>query len=139
MHCIKSTIFEVFLVCIFTLLWLNMKIYFVNFLLYYFDIFIFICGWHDLCNFLFFSYCFKILQILILFTFLSKISSSLLTLIELKRPLNLKKRKTLWPFFMDEVQLSQGYRATTWRQFTLDSLFLPYYSSSFHQKLRAFN
>ena len=28
------------------------------------------------------------------------------------------QEKTLWPFFMDEVQLPQGYRATTRRQFT---------------------
>ena len=56
----------------------------------------------------FFSHCFKILEIFV-FTRLSKISSSLLTLIELKRPLNLKKSKTLWPFFIDRVQLSQGH------------------------------
>ena len=32
---------------------------------------------------------------------------------------NLKlKRKTLWPLFVDGVQLSQGYRANTKRQFT---------------------
>ena len=27
-------------------------------------------------------------------------------------------KKTLWPLFMDGVQLPQGYRATTRRQFT---------------------
>ena len=30
-------------------------------------------------------------------------------------------RKTLWPLFMDGVQLSQSYRATTRRQFTRSS------------------
>ena len=29
-----------------------------------------------------------------------------------------EKLKTLWPLFMDGVQLSQGYRATKRRQFT---------------------
>ena len=27
-------------------------------------------------------------------------------------------KKALWPRFMDGVQLSQGYRTTSWRQFT---------------------
>ena len=109
-----------FLVCILPLFRLNMEIYFVNVLLYillwYFHIYL----WMTLSLQVFFFFvhkCFKILQILIMFTFLSKVSSSLLTLIELKMPFNLK-RKTLWRFFMDAVQLSQGYRATTW---TLDS------------------
>ena len=30
----------------------------------------------------------------------------------------IEKLKTLWPLFMDGVQLSQGYRATTRRHFT---------------------
>ena len=29
-----------------------------------------------------------------------------------------KNKKTLWPFFMDGIQLPQGYRATSRRQFT---------------------
>ena len=29
-----------------------------------------------------------------------------------------KKKQTLWPLFMDRVQLPQGYRATTRRPFT---------------------
>ena len=45
----------------------------------------------------------EILHIFIVFTFLSKISSSLLTLIELKRPFNLNKEKHyghfLWMWF----------------------------------------
>ena len=76
---VKSTHIQGFSGLHFPLFRLHMDIYFVNFLLYYFDIFIFICGWHNIC-FFFFSHCFKILQIFIVFTFLSKISSSLLTL-----------------------------------------------------------
>ena len=32
--------------------------------------------------------------------------------------LKLHSKKTLWPLFMDTVQLCQGYRATARRQFT---------------------
>ena len=37
--------------------------------------------------------------------------------------------KTLWPYFMDWVQLSHGYRATTRRQFTFSLLLLLLLSS----------
>ena len=35
-----------------------------------------------------------------------------------EREFSKQRKKTLWLFFMDEVQSSQGYRATTKRQFT---------------------
>ena len=38
--------------------------------------------------------------------------------------LQLKLKKTLWPLFMDGVQLSQSYRATSRRQFTFYHLSL---------------
>ena len=34
------------------------------------------------------------------------------------------KTLTLWPFFMDGVQLSEGHRTTTRRQFTLPNVII---------------
>ena len=47
-----------------------------------------------------------------------------------------KTFKTLWPLFMDAVQLSQGYRATTRRQFTFYHLVPRSFWYSFDRPLK---